>query len=136
MSLNKCMFIGRLGRDPEVKYTQDGTPVTNFSIAVSEKWTKNGEKHENTTWVNIVAWNKLADLCKQYLAKGREVFIEGKLSIRPWEDKDGNKRTTTEVVASNVVFLGGKQEKPAGDGFSEDRYQQADAGISENDIPF
>jgi single-strand DNA-binding protein len=133
MSLNKCMFIGRLGRDPEVKYTQDGTPVANFSIAVSEKWTKNGEKHENTTWVNIVVWNKLADLCKQYLAKGREVFIEGKLSVRSWEDKDGNKRTTTEVVASNVVFLGGqKQEKPASDGFGEDRYQQAEP----EEIPF
>ncbi|MCI0421378.1 MAG: single-stranded DNA-binding protein, partial [Acidobacteria bacterium] len=108
-SVNKCLFIGRLGKDPEIKYTQSGDAVANFSLAVDETWKdKSGEKQQRTTWVNVVAWQKLAEICGQYLRKGSQVFIEGRLQTRKWEDKDGNTRYTTEIVASNLVMLGKK----------------------------
>lgn len=112
--LNKVHLIGRLGQDPEVRYLQDGTPVASFSLATSENWTdKAGERQERTEWHKIVAWNKLADLAKKYLAKGRQVYVEGKIQYRDWTDKEGVKRKSTEIVASNIVFLGSKPE--AGD---------------------
>ena len=105
-SLNKVMLIGRLGKDPEIRYTQDGSPVANFSLATSEMWTdKSGTRQERTEWHNIVAWRKLADLSKRYLSKGRQVYVEGRLQTREWDDRDGNKRRTTEVVASQMVLL-------------------------------
>ena len=145
-SLNKVMLIGRLGKDPEVRYTPDGAPVANFSLATSEFWIdKGGTRQEKTEWHNIVAWSKLADLSKRYLAKGRQVYIEGRLRTREWDDKDGNKRRTTEIVASQMVLLGSRPEggevavpmqrsasetepgMPAGPG---------DVEITDDDIPF
>lgn len=109
MSVNKVMIIGRLGQDPEMKYTPSGAAVCNFSVATSENWTdKSGQKQERTEWHRIVVWGKLAELCNQYLAKGRQAYIEGKLQTRSWDDKDGNKRYTTEILANTVQFLGGQ----------------------------
>jgi single-strand DNA-binding protein len=111
--VNKAILIGNLGRDPELRYTQSGQAVTNFSLATSESWTdKNGERTEKTEWHRIVAWGKTAELCAQYLSKGRPVYIEGRLQTRDWEDKEGVKRQTTEIVANTVQFLGG----PRGEG--------------------
>jgi single-strand DNA-binding protein len=107
MSLNKVMLIGHLGSDPETRYTPDGTPVCNFSIATSEKWNDKatGEKKERTEWHRIVVWRRLAEICGEYLSKGRQVYVEGKLQTRPWE-KDGITRYTTEIIANDVHFLG------------------------------
>lgn len=111
-SVNKVILVARLGSDPEIRYTPSGAPVANFSVATNEKWTsKDGEKNERTEWHRIVAWNKLAEICGEYLSKGRQVYIEGKLQTRKWEDRDGNTRYTTEVVAREIVFLGGGGEK-------------------------
>jgi single-strand DNA-binding protein len=107
-SVNKVLLLGNLGRDPEVKYTPGGKAVANFSIATSDRWTdKEGRKQERTEWHRIVAWDKLAELCGEYLTKGRQVYVEGKLQTREWADKDGNKRTTTEIQAREITFLGG-----------------------------
>lgn len=108
--INKVILIGRLGQDPEVRYTPDGTAVANFSIATSEEWKdkNSGEKRERTEWHRIVAWRKLGEICGEYLSKGRQVYIEGRIQTRSWEDKDGNKRYTTEIIASDVQFLGGR----------------------------
>lgn len=105
-SVNKVILIGNLGADPEVRYTASGTPVANFNIATSENWTdKQGQRQERTEWHRIVVWSKLAELCAEYLAKGRKVYVEGRLQTRQWDDRDGNKRYTTEVVAQNITFL-------------------------------
>jgi single-strand DNA-binding protein len=102
--VNKVILVGRLGQDPEVKTVGD-SQVANFSVATSEKWTKDGETKEKTEWHRIVVWGKLASLCGQYLAKGREVYVEGKLQTRSW-DKDGTTMYTTEIKADTVQFLG------------------------------
>ncbi len=117
-SVNKVILIGRLGADPEVRYTPSGMPVANFRIATSENWNdKQGQKQERTEWHRIVVWGKLAELCGQYLSTGRQVFIEGRLQTRQWDDRDGNKRYTTEVQAREITFLGGRGEgAPAGGG--------------------
>jgi single-strand DNA-binding protein len=108
-SVNKVILIGRLGADPEVRYTPSGTPVANFRIATSEIWNdKQGQKQERTEWHRIVAWSKLAELCGEYLSKGRQVYVEGRLQTRQWDDRDGNKRYTTEVQAQTITFLGGR----------------------------
>jgi single-strand DNA-binding protein len=108
MSVNKVILLGRLGQDPELKYTPGGSPVCNFSVATTESWTdKSGQKQEKTEWHRVVVWGKLAELCNQYLAKGRQCFLEGRLQTRSWDDKDGNKRYTTEIMASTVQFIGG-----------------------------
>ena len=105
-ALNQCNFIGNLGKDPEMRFMTNGKAVTNFSIAVTEKWTSNGEKKERTEWVRVTAYDKLAEVCAKYLTKGKPVFISGKMQTRSWEDKDGNTRYTTEIVANNMVMLG------------------------------
>jgi single-strand DNA-binding protein len=111
-SVNKVIVLGNLGRDPEVKFTPGGQAVCNFSVATTDKWDdKSGQKQERTEWHRIVVWGKLAELCGQYLKKGRQAYVEGRLQTREWQDKDGNKRQTTEVVASQVQFLGGKGER-------------------------
>ncbi|MGE3611634.1 MAG: single-stranded DNA-binding protein [Bacteriovoracaceae bacterium] len=108
MSVNKVILLGRLGQDPELKYTPGGSPVCNFSMATTEAWTdKSGQKQEKTEWHRIVVWGKLAELCNQYLGKGRQAFVEGRLQTRAWDDKDGNKRYTTEILANTVQFIGG-----------------------------
>lgn len=110
--VNKAIIVGNLGRDPEIRYTANGQAVANFSVATSESWKdkQSGEDVERTEWHRIVVWGKLAELCSQYLAKGRSAYIEGQLQTREWEDKDGNKRQTTEIKAHTVQFLGGKGE--------------------------
>jgi single-strand DNA-binding protein len=109
--VNRVTIIGRLGKDPEVRYTQDKKAVGNFTIATSEKWTgKDGKKNEKTEWHRVVVWDKQAELCAEYLSKGRQVAIEGKLQTREWTNKEGVKQYTTEIVASHVEFLGSKED--------------------------
>lgn len=140
-SLNKVILIGNLGGDPEVRYTGGGQAVASFNIATTEKWTnKGGDPEERTEWHRIVVWGKLAEICQQYLSKGRQVYVEGRLQTRQWEDKEGNKRTTTEVVAQNVQFLGGA---PSGDrpraGKSEPQFSKEPTIIDStpaDDVPF
>jgi single-strand DNA-binding protein len=104
--LNKVQIIGRLGKDPEMRYTPSGKPVTTFSVAVSRTWsTTDGEKHNETEWFNVVAWSTLAETCKQYLSKGQHVYIEGRLQTRRWDDKEGQKHTSVEIVASEMIML-------------------------------
>jgi single-strand DNA-binding protein len=108
MAINKVILIGNLGQNPEIKYTPNGQAVCNLSIATNESWTdKNGQKQEKTEWHRVVVFGKLAELCSQYLQKGRQAYIEGKLQTRSWQDKDNQTRYTTEVVAQSVQFLGG-----------------------------
>lgn len=118
--MNRWVGIGNLGRDPEVRYTQGKQAVANFSIAINEKWTdKDGKKQERTEWVRIVVWGKLAELCGEYLAKGRQVGVEGRLQTREWE-KEGVKQYTTEIVADRVEFLGSKNGEAKGSSSSEE----------------
>ena len=108
--INKAILVGNLGRDPEVRYTTSGMAVANFTIATSERWKDktSGEMQERTEWHRIVAWGRLGEICGEYLSKGRQVYIEGRIQTRDWEDKDGNKRYTTEVVAAEMKMLGSK----------------------------
>lgn len=107
MSVNKVIVLGRLGSEPELRYTPSGAAVCNFSVATSDNWTdKNGEKQEKTEWHRIVVWGKLGELCHQYLSKGRQAYIEGKLQTRSWEDNNGVKKYTTEILANTVQFIG------------------------------
>jgi single-strand DNA-binding protein len=117
-SVNKAIIIGHLGADPEVRYTQGGQAVANFNVATSENWNdQQGNRQERTEWHRIVAWGKLGELCKQYLSKGRQVYIEGRIQTSKWQDKDGNDRYTTEIVANQVTFLGsGGQGQGQGQG--------------------
>ena len=113
--VNKAILIGNLGADPEVRFTPGGQAVANFRIATSESWNdKNGQKQERTEWHRIVVWGKLAELCGEYLKKGRQCFVEGRLQTREWTDKEGKKNYTTEVVAKEVTFLGGRDGAGAG----------------------
>lgn len=115
--VNKVILIGNLGADPEVRFTPGGQAVANFRIATSESWTdKNGQKQERTEWHRIVVWGKLAELCGEYLKKGRQCYVEGRLQTREWTDKENRKNYTTEVVANAVTFLGGNRD--AGEGMS------------------
>lgn len=132
--MNRVTLMGRLGGDPELKYTPGGTPVANFTVATSKKWTdKDGNKQEKTEWHRVVIWNKLAELANQYLAKGRQVLLEGELQTRSWDDKDGNKRYTTEIVASNLEFIGGA---PQNNNQATDPGPSSDASFAADDIPF
>ena len=130
-SVNKVILIGNLGRDPELRYTKSGQAVANFSLATNERWTdKEGAQQERTEWHRIVAWGKTGELCAQYLAKGRTTYVEGRLQTREYEDKEGIKRYTTEVVAQNVTFLGGRSEGGAPSSGS------SDATPPDDNIPF
>lgn len=131
MALNKAMIIGNLGRDPELRYTQSGTPVANFSIATNRKWKDNsGQLQEQTEWHRIVVFGRQAETCDKYLKKGRQVYVEGRLQTRDWEDRDGNKRSTTEIVANTVQFLSGGSSGGGG-GYSEPPpYSDSDMGGS------
>jgi single-strand DNA-binding protein len=145
-SLNKVLLIGHLGRDPEVRYTPDQTPVATFSLATSENWTdKNGTRQERTEWHNIVAWRQHADLAKRFLTKGRQVYIEGRLQTREYTDREGNKKRTTEVIVTNIVFLGSRPQgteagahpmEPVARPVADADQAFGDAGITDNDIPF
>jgi single-strand DNA-binding protein len=139
--INKAILIGRLGRDPEVRYTPSGVAVANFSIATSEEWKDkdSGEKKERTEWHRIVAFGRLGEICGEYLSKGRQVYIEGRIQTRDWEDRDGNKRYTTEIVAGDVQFLGGRDgadgSRPPGPPDADFRGAPA-SGPDDDDIPF
>jgi single-strand DNA-binding protein len=133
--INKVILIGRLGGDPEIRYTNNGTAVANFSLATSANWTnKSGEREERTDWHKIVAFGRLGEICGEYLNKGKQVYVEGRLQTRSWEDKDGNKRKTTEVVALQLQMLGAPSgDRPTGE---EALSTQEEEFIQEDDIPF
>lgn len=137
--VNKVILVGRLGADPEVRYTSSGTPVANFNIATSSSFTdKSGEKTEKTEWHRIVAFGKLAEICGEYLAKGKQVYIEGRLQTREWEDRDGNKRRTTEIIAGTMQMLGTAGDQVRGD--ASDVPPSAFSDLpnigAEEDVPF
>ena len=139
--INKAILVGRLGSDPEVRYTPSGVAVANFSIATSEEWKDKdtGEKKERTEWHRIVAWRRLGEICGEYLSKGRQVYIEGRIQTRDWEDRDGNKRYTTEIVATDVQFLGGRDSADAGRSQGPPTAEFSGApsqGPGDDDIPF
>ncbi|MDY6843077.1 MAG: single-stranded DNA-binding protein [Thermodesulfobacteriota bacterium] len=129
--VNKVILIGNLGADPELRYTPSGVPVANFRVATNEVWvSQDGEKGERTEWHRVVAWRKLAETCGEYLSKGKQVYIEGKIRTRSWEDRDGNKRYTTEIVADSIQMLGSKDKS-----MEDSQLHDADFS-SEDDIPF
>jgi len=140
-SVNKVILVGNLGKDPEVRYGQSGTAVANFTLATNESWnTKEGQREERTEWHRVVAFGKLGEICGQYLKKGKQVYIEGRLQTRSWDDREGNKRNTTEMVATNMVMRG-----RTGAGPSDDMAPPLDEGSfsrsgpprsGEDDIPF
>ncbi len=145
-SLNKVLLIGRLGKDPEIRYTPEGSPVASFSLATSENWTdKSGTRQERTEWHNIVAWNKLADICKQFLSKGRQVYIEGRIQSREYTDREGVKKRITEIIASQMVMLGSRPQgaeagvqpmEPVARPATDADQAFGDSGITDSDIPF
>ena len=117
MSVNRVMLVGRLGRDPETRYTSGGQAVANFSVATDESYKdRNGERQKRTEWHKIVVWGKQAEIAQQYLKKGALVFIEGRIQSREWQDKEGQKRTSFEIVANNFRMLGGRAEGAAAAG--------------------
>ena len=130
--MNKAMIIGNLGNDPELRHTQNQTPVATFSVASTERWKdSDGNKQEHTEWHRVVAWKGLAEVCNEHLSKGSKVFIEGKLRTRKWEDQDGNIRYSTEIVVRDLEMLGGRQENS--ESVPDDG---RDIPLPENDIPF
>ncbi len=149
--VNKVIIVGRLGKDPEVRYTPNGQAVANFTVATSENWTDktSGQKQEKTEWHRIVVWGRLAELCRDYLKKGRQVYIDGRLQTRSWDDRDGTKKYTTEIIANTVQFLGTAPDKveSTNDGVDfvqpESSTPNFDAGmgttttpINDDEIPF
>ena len=155
MSVNRAILVGRLGRDPETRYTSGGQAVCNFTLATDETYRdRNGERQKRTEWHRIVVWGKQAEIAQQYLRKGSLIFVEGRIQTRQWDDREGQKRTTVEIVASNFRMLGGRGEggmavgagAGAGAGEAEPQAAAAAAGaaaeempsteISDEDIPF
>lgn len=146
--VNKVLLIGRLGGDPEVRYTTNGGAVANFNLATNESWTdKNGQKQERTEWHRVVIWGKMAELCGQYLSKGRQAYVEGRLQTREWNDKEGNKRYTTEIIAQNIQFLGGSSERGTSASTNNDfapatgldsslGSEMANGGMADEEVPF
>jgi single-strand DNA-binding protein len=146
--LNKVMLIGNLGKDPEIRYTQSGTAVATFNVATTEKYKgKDGNMVESTEWHRVVAWQKLAEICGEYLHKGSKVYIEGKLQTRKWQDQNGNDKFTTEIVARDMQMLsprGGAGDEGygggGGGGSQEHSYQEPPSGMmgggSRDDVPF
>jgi single-strand DNA-binding protein len=133
-SVNKVILIGNLGSDPETRTMPSGDMVANFNIATSERWTgKDGTKEEKTEWHRIVAFRKLAEICNEYLFKGKQVYIEGRLQTRKWEDRDGNIRYTTEVVAGQMVMLGSRNSETTQSSFSRFEGQLPAEPVIEDD---
>ena len=135
--LNKVMVIGHLGRDPEMRYTPSGRPVTNFNVATSRSWkTSDNERRTETEWFNVVAWGSLAEICNQYLVKGQQVYIEGRLQTRRWEE-DGVHRSTVEIVAKEMVMLGKRKQKDQDEGQEDIEDLDTDLDHDETDeFPF
>lgn len=146
--INQCLFIGRLGKDPETRYMTDGKAVTNFSLAIGSQWkNKAGEKQESTEWVNCTTYGKLAEICGEYLKKGSQVFVSGKMKTSKWQDKEGKDRYTTEIVVNDMQMFGGKpdsvgmpkQEKEPAKASNQDKHSSIQSGKwddMDNDIPF
>ena len=144
--LNKVMIIGRLGKDPEMRYTASGSPVTTFSVAAGRQWKdSNGEAREETEWFNVVTWNKLAEICNEHLRKASRVYIEGRLQTRQWQDQEGQTRYRTEVIASDMIMLdnkGNRDNAPASYDSYDHRPTTSDpshrqlSDIGDEDIPF
>jgi single-strand DNA-binding protein len=112
-SVNKVILIGNLGKDPEIRYINENTPVANFSLATTESYKdKNGQRQDITEWHNIVAWRSLAEISEKFLKKGKQIYVEGRIRTRSWDDKDGNKRYTTEIVAETIQMLGKREGEP------------------------
>lgn len=143
--LNKAMLIGNLGRDPELRHTASGSPVCTFSMATNESWIKNGERQERTEWHNIVAWDKLAEICQRYLKKGSKVYIDGRIQTRSWDDKTtGQKKYMTEIVADQMVMLDSRggdyssvpqaQSHPSDEEYATDTLPDSDD--YDDDLPF
>jgi single-strand DNA-binding protein len=130
----KTIVVGHLGRDPEMRYTQSGVPVTSFSIATTRKWSSaSGEQQEKTTWFRVTCWRKLAELTAQYLKKGRLVLVEGDIEASAFTDREGNARASLELTATNIKFLGGRGEGGEGGGGSTGG---EDFPVHEDEIPF
>lgn len=128
MSVNKVILIGNLGKDPELRYTPSGTAVATFSLATSETYKdRDGNKQKKTEWHNIVVWRQLAEVCGKYLHKGKQIYVEGKIQNRSYDDRDGNKRYISEVVASQMTMLGSRN-----DGHDSDQYQSGGGGYQQN----
>ena len=139
--INKVILIGNLGGDPEVRYTPSGVAVAQFNIATSEEWKDkdSGEKRERTEWHRIVAWRRLGEICGEYLSKGQQVYVEGRIQTNTWEDKEGNKRYTTEIIANTVQFLGRRESSESAKprSTSPADYQGMPAqGPADDEIPF
>ena len=149
-SVNKVILVGNLGRDPELRYTASGQAVANFTMATTSTWTnRNGEREQRTEWHRIVAWARLAEICGEHLTKGKQVYVEGRLQTREWEDREGNKRRTTEITAQQVLMLGRRGDaamgipaeaepapEPTPEPTSPSPDPSPDMGKSEDDIPF
>lgn len=133
--INKVILVGNLGADPEIRYTPGGTAVANFRLATSETRLKDGQKETKTEWHKIVAFGKLAEICGEYLSKGKQVYIEGKIQTRSWDDRDGNKKYMTEIIANVMQMLGGA---PRGEGASASAAEGPveDAPPDIDDVPF
>lgn len=144
MSVNKAILIGRLGQDPELRYTPGGKAVCSFSLATSERWTgQDGQKNESTTWHNIVSWGRQAEVMKEYLTKGQQVYIEGRIDNRSYEDKEGQKKYRSEVVVQNFQFLGSRGEGGGGggatataSGSSANMPPESQGSSDDDDLPF
>ncbi len=146
MGLNRAMLLGNLGRDPELRHTTSGQSVTTFSIATSERWTdKAGQQQERTEWHRIVVWGKQGEMCAQYLKKGRQVFVEGRIQTREYQNKEGQKQFTTEIIANHVTFVGSRDGGGGGRGDDfgppPSDYEQGSGGsgggdLGGDDIPF
>ena len=137
MYLGNLPIIGHLGRDPEMRYTPSGKPVTTFTVATSRSWNStDGERHTETEWFNVVAWGNLAEICKQYLTKGQQVFVEGRLQTRRWDDKEGQKHTSVEIVANEMMMLGDRRD--TNNHAQEAEISSVDNGSSmaEDEFPF
>jgi len=138
VSLNKIMVMGNLGMDPEMRYTPQGTPVTNFSVAVNRYFNdSNGERQSETEWFRVEAWRQLAEVCNQYLAKGSRAYIEGRFRSRTWQGNDGQTRYSSEIVAERVIFLdrpGGQQSSGPADTYNEE--SSAPPSLEPDDLPF
>ncbi|MEW5995303.1 MAG: single-stranded DNA-binding protein [Candidatus Zixiibacteriota bacterium] len=144
MSVNKAILVGHLGSDPELRYTPSGTAVASFRLATNERWTgQDGQPNERTTWHTIVVWGKQAENVKEYLRKGRQVYVEGRINNRTYDDREGNKRFTSEVVAQTVQFLGGRDETLSDTAVPETpSYEPSpttppdSGGTNDDDLPF
>ena len=150
MTVNRVILVGRLGKDPELRYTPNGTAVCKFSLATDEAWKdQTGQLQRRTEWHNIVAWSKLAETCQKLLTKGKQIYVEGRIQTRQWDDRDGNKRTTTEIVIGTMRLLGSRAEAAAAGAPAEPRSagpeeiavepaqgEPAEPTVTDEDIPF